>query len=517
MEPVRKILVVGGGSAGWITAALLRRALSEEVEVALVESTTIGTVSVGEATVPTIKPQVFDFLGLDEATWMPHCAATYKIGIDFIDWNGPGQRFYSILAEGPSVDGLPLTSHWLDRAARGETQLPLSHSCHPGATLCDQRHSPRFSDGTAAAPAAYHFDAGLVADYLKGWAVPRGVVHLVDRVVEVERRADGNIAAVVLEGRGRREADLFIDCSGFRGLLINDALGEPFVSYGDTLLCDRAVAINVPTPGRTDTPPYVEATAQSAGWTWDIPLWGRIGAGYVYASAFQNADDAERELRAFLKRRGYAGVDAIEARHLKMRVGRCQRGWVGNCVAIGLSSGFIEPLESTGIYTAHAAVHLLLRYFPDRSMPSALRDRFNEKMAFMFDDVMEFIALHYATNDREDTPFWHANRHEIVVPESLKRLLGVYHAGSPVRMRYSGEHLSSYSFDASLDRLWTNWNYVSVLAGKGRLPKHGVPRLALKGPGHAEAERLFAAIEAETAGLLRRTDSHHAWLKRLYR
>jgi flavin-dependent dehydrogenase len=513
---IQSIVIVGGGSTGWMAAAYLAKALQGSVNITLIESDRIPTVGVGEATVPSIRTEFFDFLELPESEWMPECTATFKIGIKYVNWAYPpsvtkNNTFYHIFGEAKECDGIPLTHYWLKKRLSGY-ERPMAHCCYPSQALCENYKSPKFLDGRVGANYAYHFDASLVAQFLTKWATKRGVVRVIDQVTDVVLDDTGAISCLKTQKGNTYTADLYLDCSGFRGLLINQALKEPFLSYSENLLCDSAVAAAIPTHDNDDNfRPYTTATALSSGWVWEIPQYGRLGTGYVYSQNFLSSEDAEREFRAF---HGISDKD-IPVKHLKMRVGRTKRAWAKNCVSLGLASGFIEPLESTGIYFIYAALKQLVRYFPDKSMNPNLRDKFNERIAYMVDDVRDFIVMHYCTTSREDTLFWKANKFELKIPESLQALLDVYRAGAPINIPYTDEYGYNQVFDAGFDRFWTNSNYLAILAGVNCLPDSALPILHHKQDSLEKAEVIFNAVQATTEKLLDELPSHYAYIKSL--
>jgi len=378
-------VIVGGGTAGWMAAAYLSRALETDVHIQVVESEDISTIGVGEATFSTIQ-LFFQYLGLREEDWMPHCNATYKMAIKFVDWNAERRHFYHPFQRLEIANGRPLAEWWLKA---GGPLGRFDYDCFLVPALCDAQRSPRFFDGRVfdskvqpylttpmnerassldelqiQYPYAYHFDAKLIAQFLSGYAQQRGVGRTVDEVQSVQLRPDGFIDHIMTKKRGAIAGDLFIDCTGFRGLLINRALSEPFISFSDSLLCDSAIAMSTPSdPIVEGLNPFTQATALSAGWAWKIPLFHRNGNGYVYSSAFLENDAAEREFRHYLGQ----GAEGCAAHHIKMRIGRNRRSWVKNCVAIGLASGFVEPLESTGIFFIQHAIEQLVAHFPNMS------------------------------------------------------------------------------------------------------------------------------------------------------
>jgi tryptophan halogenase len=294
-------------------------------------------------------------------------------------------------------------------------------------------------------PYAYQFDASLLAEYLKGYGTARGVRQIVDEVNEVQRKEDGSIDCVVTQRHGAVRGDLFVDCTGFRGLLINQALGEPFVSFSDSLLCDSAIAMQVPRDIEADgINPYTTATALSAGWVWDIPLYGRSGTGYVYSSAFLDPAEAEEEFRRHLG----PPAEGLRANHIKMRIGRCRSSWVKNCVAIGLSSGFVEPLESTGIFFIQHGIEELVNHFPGDGIDEEMVRSYNRTIAEAIDGIRDFLILHYCTTERMDTAFWRATKRVSVSPELKERLETWKHRlpnAKNINSSYHGFEFYSYS------------------------------------------------------------------------
>jgi flavin-dependent dehydrogenase len=460
-----RIVIVGGGTAGWMTASHLKKALPA-VDITLIESSSIRTVGVGEATFSTIK-LFFDFLGLDESEWMPSCNASYKLAIKFVDWRARGGHFFHPFQRYEVVDGFNMGEWWL-KLKRG--QEPFDDACFLVPALCAAQRSPRFLDGRVfdekvqdyfsvdlrgkrnilaehrvQYPYAYHFDAGLLAELLKGYAMRRGVRQIVDDVAEVARREDGGIAHLVTREHGAVAGDLYVDCTGFRGLLINRTLGEPFLPFSASLLCDSAVAMQVPRDvAAHGIDPYTTATALAAGWVWNIPLYGRVGTGYVYSRRFLSQEDAEADLRRHLG----PAADAVSASHIEMRIGRCRNSWVGNCVAIGLASGFVEPLESTGIFFIQHGIEELVNHFPG-AVPDADTIRsYNRVVGDCIDGVRDFLILHYRATDRADTEFWRAV-HQVEVSPELGERLDLWKRRLPnarnINPRFHGFEAYSYS------------------------------------------------------------------------
>ncbi|MGX1247159.1 flavin-dependent dehydrogenase [Streptomyces pseudovenezuelae] len=461
---VENVVIVGGGTAGWMTAAYMTAAFGDRVKITLVESADVGAIGVGEATFSDIR-HFFEFLGLAERDWMPACNATYKLAVRFENWREPGHHFYHPFEQLGSVKGFPLTDWWL----RYPTTKRFDVDCFVMANLCDAGRSPRYTDGRlleqefvenedlpttiadyqgAQFPYAYHFEAHLLAKFLTRYATQRGVRHIVDNVQDVGLDERGWISHVQTAEHGRLEGDLFVDCTGFRALLLNKALGEPFVSYQDTLPNDSAVALQVPMDMDKDPiRPCTTATAQDAGWIWTIPLISRLGTGYVYSRDYLEPEEAERTLREFV---GPAAAD-VPANHIKMRIGRSRRGWVNNCVAIGLSSGFVEPLESTGIFFIHYAIEQLVKYYPAADWDASLREQYNNSLMNVMDGVREFLVLHYRGAKRADNQYWR-DTNTRKIPDSLAERLEQWESKVPdagtVYPRYHG--LPPYSYNCIL-------------------------------------------------------------------
>ncbi|MEJ7728087.1 MAG: tryptophan halogenase family protein [Polyangiaceae bacterium] len=514
---IRSILIVGGGTAGWLSAAYLNRALGPGVEITLVESTAIGRIGVGEATIPTLR-NTMRFLGAEEEEWMPKCNATFKTAIRFVNWTKPARAgtpdvYYHPFSERPEKlvaafdqpyfpvlgEGVSIMHYWLREHLQGVAKAPMAYACSPGPRLCDLRKSPRFRESPEHEIAsAYHLDAGLLAGFLRDLAMGRGVKHVVADIAEARLDTSGAIQAVICADGLSLTADLYLDCTGFRGLLINQALGEPFISDTPSLLCDSAVAISARNdPGREGIPPYTQATALGHGWVWDIPLYHRNGCGYVYSSAFLGRDEAEAELRAFLGPR----AEGMEPNHIRIRTGRNRNQWVKNCVSVGLSSCFIEPLESTGIFIVEYQLSTLLTLFPDRSFDEARIRRYNEAIGDCYEELRDFVVMHYCTTDRDDTPFWNAVQHDTVVPDSLKEKLDFFATTLPTT-----DGLKFAVFRAR--------NYGCILAGMRRLPKSPYPLLEHLDPSVGQRE--LARIAAHTETLARALPDQFEYLTNLH-
>jgi 2-polyprenyl-6-methoxyphenol hydroxylase-like FAD-dependent oxidoreductase len=406
---LNRIVVVGGGSAGWITAAPLARMLcrpdqpDQHCDVTVVESAEIGTVGVGEATLPTIG-FYNRMLGLDEADFVRKTQATFKLGIEFRDWGRVGHRFFHGFGGfGPHIHNRSLWNYWL----RLREQDPTLPSYEQWSTATTMARNLRFTAPQAGEPSpanafdyAYHFDASLYGAYLRDYALQHGARRTEGTIVRVETSPEnGFVTAVHLRDGQRIEGDLFIDCSGFRALLIGGAMQSPYEDWSHWLPCDRALA--VPCTRADPFTPYTTATARSAGWQWRIPLQHRTGNGLVYCSSHLGDDEAARLLLGNLD-----GTALDTPRPLRFVTGRRKQAWVKNVVAIGLSSGFLEPLESTSIQLIMEGASRLTALLPDRGFAPALADEFNRQMAYRYESVRDFIILHYKLGERRDSAFW---------------------------------------------------------------------------------------------------------------
>jgi tryptophan halogenase len=426
-ERVRSILVVGGGSAGWMAAAMLARSVSREVSVTLVESDAIGTVGVGEATIPPIR-QFNRTLGLDEREFMKATMGTFKLGIEFHDWARVGDRYIHPFGRAArEIDAIVQLHHWwllgrrtLDEGYPAWDDMFVARAASRANRFAPAARDPKTLLGSYVH--AYHFDANLYARFLRKVAESRGVTRVEGRVTVVERAPDnGHVAALVLEDGRRLEADLFIDCSGFRSLLLGGEMAEPFEDWSAWLPADRALA--VPTESSPDgITPYTRATAHTVGWQWRIPLQHRTGNGHVFSSQFSSEDEAEERLLAALDTR-----PLDQPRLVKFRTGTRRRHWVGNVVAVGLAAGFLEPLESTSIHLVQTTLERLVELFPTRRMDASLRDRFNAVTGEEWRRVRDFVIAHYFLNHRQDSEFWRYMA-AISVPDSLTEVLELWRA-----------------------------------------------------------------------------------------
>ena len=424
-DRVRSVLVVGGGSSGWMAATMLATYMAKDASVTLVESDAIGIVGVGEATIPPIK-QFNNFLRIDEKAFVSETQGTFKLGIEFHNWGRIGDRYlHQFGRSAREIDEAVKIHHWwLVGRLAGEADYPAYEELFPARALCkrDAFAAPRGiqRDPLSRHAYAYHFDAHLYAKHLRKIAEERGAKRVEGKITSVERDGEsGNVAAVVLESGERLEADLFIDCSGFRSLLLGSELDEPYEDWSKWLPADRALA--VPTE-RGDGPltPYTKGIAHEVGWQWRIPLQHRTGNGHVYSSAFSSDEEAEQRLLETLDTSPLG-----DPRLIKFTTGRRRRAWVGNVIAVGLSAGFLEPLESTSIHLVQSALERLVQMFPSRNMDPDLRDMFNAKTQQEWESIRDFVIAHYHVTGRDDSEFWNYTR-TMEIPDSLQQVLDTW-------------------------------------------------------------------------------------------
>lgn len=458
-ESPLRVLIVGGGTAGWMTAAALSRLLPPgTASVQLVESQAIGTIGVGEATVPHIR--FFNAkLGFDEAEFMARTRATFKLGIEFRNWGKSGDAYvHPFGAFGQDMSSVPFHHAWLKAYKAGNAGSIEDYSLPILAARDGKFAHPAQDPGSALSTYsyAYQFDAGLYAAYLRNFAEAHGVKRREGKIVDVSlNRENGFVETVTLENGESVTADLFIDCSGFRGLLIEQALKTGYDEWKEWLPCDRAWAVPCETSGPLT--PYTRATAHDAGWFWRIPLQHRVGNGHVYSSAFSNDEDALTDLLAQLE--APAKADPL---HVRFTTGKRRKQWSRNVVAIGLSSGFLEPLESTSIHLIQLAIGYLVELFPRQTHDPMNEIEFNRIMSLEYERIRDFLILHYHATERSDTPFWDYCRN-MQIPASLAERMELFRDRGVV---------SNYREGMFLDASW-----LAVYFGQGVIPRYYDPRI----------------------------------------
>ena len=482
---IRDLVIVGGGTAGWMMAAAAARVLAGGVRrITLIESDAIGTVGVGEATIPPIHG-FNELLGIEEQEFLDATKGTFKLAIQFENWGQVGERYFHPFGKtGRDFDGIAFHQLWSwlrDREGVGPLEdYSMSAVAARNGRFARPDANPRSPLSNLVY--AYHFDATLYAAFLRDYAIERGVVRVEGRIVDVELDGEsGHVSSVGLEDGASIPGDLFIDCSGFRSLLLGDALGVGFNSWSHWLPCDRAVA--VPSASDEQIAPFTNSHAHGAGWQWRIPLQHRTGNGHVYASAFMDHDEAERLLMANLKTPPLG-----ECRPLRFQTGVRERLWDRNVVALGLAGGFLEPLESTSIHLIQTGIAKLLALFPDRNFADVERDEYNRLMTSGYAAIRDFIVAHYHVTRRADTPFWNHVR-TMDIPDSLKTRLELYLQKGRI-FRYDDELFSIASWSA-------------VLNGQGLVPMANDPLCAaLDGESLAEAMRRMRQVHHNMAGRL---------------
>jgi tryptophan 7-halogenase len=459
---LKTVVIVGGGTAGWMTAAAFATALKGRLRIRLVESDEIGIVGVGEATIPMI--QLFNkIVGIDEAEFIRATQGTFKLGIEFVNWGRQGERYMHGFGKiGQDLWTVRFDQYWQKMRKLGRA-LPLEQYCITRMASQQDRFLPP-QPNVPNSPLndmayAYHFDASLYARYLRQFSEARGVQRTEGRIERVSQREhDGHVDAVVLASGERVEGDFFIDCSGFRGLLIEQALKTGYEDWTHWLPCDRALA--VPCESAPKLTPYTRATAHRAGWQWRIPLQHRTGNGHVYCSRYVSDDEAAATLLANLDGRALA-----EPRPIRFTTGMRKQAWNKNVVSIGLASGFMEPLESTSIHLIQSSIQRVIDYFPDRGFNPVDIAEYNRQSRFEYERIRDFIILHYKLNQRDDSPFWRECA-AMSVPDSLAHKIELFRThGRMVRID---------------NELFTEFSWLQVFEGQNLAPQAYHPLVDLQ-------------------------------------
>lgn len=492
MKPISKIAIIGGGTSGWLAASMLCQHLKRELTaVELIESEELGTIGVGESTVPPFVGLIHR-LGIDENDFLRATDGTYKLGIKFVGWRDRGDSYFHPFG----VIGKPIGNHdfyqcWLKARAQGDTSALQDFS--PCNVMAEQGRffHPAKARNTPIGGANYalHVDALMVAKYLRAYSEARGLKRTEGKVVSVQQRENGFIESVTLENGREIHADFFIDCTGFKAVLIGKTLGVDSEDWSSYLPCDRAVACKTENKGALV--PYTRATAQAAGWSWRIPLKHRVGNGYVYSSQFATDAVAKATL---LRSLDSACIE--EPRVIPYTTGHRKQFWKSNCLSLGLSSGFIEPLEATSIHLIARGMDFFLRYFPDRDCDPALVREYNRRMIADFEEVRDFIVLHYSTTQRDDTPFWQHCRN-LPLPDTLRERIELFKAHGSMR--------------EGVDELFRASSWQSVFEGMGIRPASPNPRV--ENLDYAQIEQTLKNAKAAIAGMVEHLPTHEQFLR----
>ena len=526
MTKLKRVLIVGGGSSGWMAAAYLNAVLNNDgartADISLVESPDVPRIGVGEATVPNIN-HILAVIGIDENEFMKRVDGTFKQSIRYVNWlHGNGDYYHH-----PFSRFRPAPMDWSGQDwLMSDRSIPFTETVSAQPIICELGRAPKpagQSEFGTPLTYAFHMNALKFADYLCELSTARGVSHHLDHVVDVEMAENGNIVAVHTRNGQRLEADLFIDCTGFAALLIEKKLGVGWSDCSQWLLCDRAVTMHVPYehhyPGYVR--PYTTATALSAGWVWEIPLQDKRSLGYVHSSAFLSDEHAEREIRAFEGRH----AESLESRVVHFKVGHREKAWVANCIAIGLAGSFIEPLESTGLYLSDLATIMLSAYFPYTDDNEAMAFRFNRIMVNRFYEVLDFINMHYCLTQRDDTAFWREIRKPERINDRLKAKLDFWRVkppsksdfedqwfpGQPDKPLQSGGLPGDHRSPIDTAGLWGHESYEAILYGMDFLKSEcdewfGKDRPKTRVPTYVLENLKLAARELPT---------HDVWLRQV--
>jgi len=489
---IKNIVIVGGGTAGWMTAAGLTRLLNHpEMNIRLIESEAIGTVGVGEATIPHLK--LFNsLLGLNEDDFVRGTNATFKLGIEFIDWDKKGKSYIHPFGPyGIDMSGLRFHQFWLRHQANGHTDSIDDYNLQIMAARQGKFQRPQNIKNSplSSVEYAFHFDSGLYAKFMRSFAERNGVTRTEGKIVKVNQTSEtGFVESVELESGEVIKGELFIDCSGFRGLLIEQTLETGYEDWSKYLPCNRAVTVG--SQKVSDPIPYTKSTAKDAGWQWRIPLQNRTGNGYVYCGDYISDDEATASL--------LDGLDSQpngEPRQLRFTTGIRKKVWNKNVVAIGLSAGFMEPLESTSIHLIQTSIARLMTNFPDKHFNEADQTYFNQRTYLEYEQVRDFLVLHYCATERDDTEFWNYCR-TMELPESLKQRMDIYK-----------ENARLYRHD---NELFGEVSWFAVMHGQNIMPKRFHPNANMI--PEAELTQRMNDIKRTWQNCLERMPSHQEYI-----
>ncbi len=521
---MRRVLIVGGGSAGWMAAAYLNGALNERgenptVEITLVESPDIPRISVGEATVPSIQ-HVLAVVGLDETEFMKATKATFKQSIRYQNWLYDDDSYYHHPFSRYRV-------HPIDRTGRNwlasDRSIPFMETVSAQPVICDMARAPKMMDRwDMGAPLsyAYHMNAQKFADYLRDFSTPRGVKHILANVTDVAVTESGAIDSVATDTELTLDADLFVDCTGFRSRLMGETLGIPYEDYGRFLLCDQALVSRIRYddfyPGMIR--PYTTATALKSGWIWDIPMQDQRSIGYVHSSHFTTPEQTEKEIRRYEGAHG----DRLETRLIKFNTGQRQKAWHKNCVSIGLSGGFIEPLESTGLYLSDLGAVMLAEHFPyTEDAMETMAFRFNRIVSNRYFEILDFINMHYCLTRRTDTPFWQEVQKPEHITDRLQAKFEYWKSKPPSAADFDDQAFPGGAgqvnrFVPGCDPrspvdaagLWNHESYEAIMYGM-----HFCGEILPPPASGAPKPRVMSAIIHRLKAARQKLPSHDAWLK----
>ncbi|REL36500.1 tryptophan halogenase family protein [Thalassotalea euphylliae] len=461
MDKPFNIVILGGGTAGWMAANLFAKRWGNKVKVTLVESPDVGIIGVGEGSTPSLK-RFFEILGIEEHQWMARCQATYKLNIRFNDWS-PASGITSYSHPFPAqVDTFTKRAFMVNAQTR---RMGLDTHIQPedfllNGVLARQGKGPKVgAHFPFKMEYGYHFNSALLGEFLAEYAQGLGVDYQRAHIADITRAENGNIHSLVTDQGEAISADFFVDCTGFAGLLMEKTLGVGFNSYKENLFNDAAVVLQTPysTAQAANIPVETESTALSAGWCWKIPLTKRFGNGYVYSQDFVSSEQAEQEFRQHL------GVldDNVEVRHLTMKVGQLNQHWSHNCLALGLSQGFIEPLEATALHLVQVSIELFMQKLEAGQFSAQYQAEYNELVSERFERVRDYIVAHYKLNTRNDTEYWRANRDNMKLSDSLKEILHVWYSRGDIAKEIARQNISSHFDEIS-------WH--CLLAGYGAFP-----------------------------------------------
>jgi tryptophan 7-halogenase len=490
-QPLQNIVVAGGGSAGWMCAAMLASQLQGNVRITLVESDDIGTIGVGEATIPPIK-RFNTMLGINEHDFLAHCNGSIKLGIQFENWGAVGERYFHQFGRfGTDFDYIPFPYFYLKARLDG-LALPIEEFSSAWQLAKRNKFVPPNNDPRSLFSGydyAYHFDAGRYAGFLRHYAQQRGVVRLEGRIASVTQHAqNGFIKALVLSDGQVISGDFFIDCTGLRSVLLGQTLGVGFTDWGDYLLNDSAVAMQ--TTADPILRPYTRSIAHHAGWQWRIPLQTRTGNGNVFSSKFMSADEATALLQQSVE-----GKPLTEPRLIRFNTGHRQQFWQKNCIAIGLSAGFLEPLESTSLHLIQRGIMRLISLFPDSQCAQEDIDEYNATTQLEYEQIRDFIVLHYHATRRDDSPYWQYCQ-QMTLPDSLQQKLALYKRHGHLRIDDK--------------ELFKQDSWLAVLLGQGVMPAQAAPITQLK--TELDLSRTLQAMQRHLADTATTLTGHEQYL-----